>query len=310
MANSKFAKVRKELKGSGYLDDLETSDIYSALMILGDWTIIAMAIAVSYYTENIAIYLLSIPVIGARMMALGVLMHEASHGNLFKKAALNGPLTNLLLAWPLGRNVTDYKNVHRQHHQYLKQESDTEKPLEAYHEFQFPLSKKKWYTILLSDIIGINYLKYRLSKVFSRSEIGSAESDKSRFTINRPQVYTTLIAIAVLIISGFWQEFLLFWLIPYCTWFQVLLRLHASSEHFAIPTKTGFQTRTLKINPIEAFFFFPHHMNYHCEHHLYPQVPFRYLPELHMRLLEEVNYQSNTHLTHGIKGLFTELTNV
>lgn len=310
MANSKFATVRKALKGSSYLEDLETSDIYSALMIVGDWAIIVLAMALSYYTENIWTYLLSIPVIGARMMALGVLMHEASHGNLFKKTVLNGPLANLLLAWPLARDVTDYKNIHRQHHQYLKQENDTEKPLEAYHEFQFPLSKKKWYAILLSDLTGINYLKYRISKTFTRSEIGSKEKVRSGFNINSPQVYATLIAIALIIVSGFWLKFLLFWIVPYCTWFQLLLRLHASSEHFAIPAKTGFQTRTLKINLIEAFFFFPHHMNYHCEHHLYPQVPLRYLPELHTHLLKEVDFKSNAHLTYGIKGLFTELTDV
>ena len=32
--------------------------------------------------------------------------------------------------------------------------------------------------------------------------------------------------------------------------------------------------------------FFPHHVNYHVEHHLFPAVPHYRLPELHRELAE------------------------
>lgn len=297
MANREFAKVRKELKGKISLRSLKSSDFYSAMIIGSDWLIIAFAITVACLTKHPVVYLLSIPLIGSRMMALGVLMHEASHGNLFKKSKLSRLITDLLLAWPIAQSVSGYKHVHKHHHQHLKTDKDTEKPLEAYHEFQFPLPKRRWYLTLLSDLLGISFIKYRFGQMLSRPATYKAKSISFSLTVA-----------LLLIVSGLWQGFLLFWVVPYCTWFQLLLRLHASSEHFAVPAQAGFQTRTLKINRMEAFFFFPHHMNYHCEHHLFPQVPFRHLPLLHKQLLNEQCFENNAHLTYGIKGLFTELT--
>ncbi|MEM7292852.1 MAG: fatty acid desaturase [Pseudomonadota bacterium] len=38
-------------------------------------------------------------------------------------------------------------------------------------------------------------------------------------------------------------------------------------------------TRTMKLNPLMRFLYW--NMNYHVEHHMYPQVPFHALPKLH-----------------------------
>lgn len=311
MANRQFAKVRKELKERVCLKGLEASGLYSGFMVLSDWAIIAAAITLASLTESVLVYLITVPIIGSRMMALGVLMHEASHGILFKKPAFNRWLAEVCLAWPIAQSLIGYQNIHRQHHQHLKEDGDTEKPLEQYPEFQFPMPQKAWYLTVTSDITGINFIKYRLKQALSwvKGFFTSTHSlSLNLYTLTRLSL--TLGTVSALVISGLGWELLLFWIVPYCTWFQLLLRIHASSEHFAIPDHGGFRTRTLKVSRVEAFFFFPHHMNYHCEHHLYPQVPFRHLPALHSQLLKEVSFKSNAHLTYGVKGLFNELTDV
>ncbi len=39
------------------------------------------------------------------------------------------------------------------------------------------------------------------------------------------------------------------------------------------------------VNLLGRFFLFPHHVNYHLEHHLYPAVPHYKLPRLHRLLM-------------------------
>jgi fatty acid desaturase len=87
--------------------------------------------------------------------------------------------------------------------------------------------------------------------------------------------------------------YLALWTLPLLTTLQPILRLRAICEHGAVSDLTSPLTaaRTNRTwghvgNWVGRFFLFPHHVNYHLEHHLYPAVPHYNLPRLH-RLLEE-----------------------
>jgi fatty acid desaturase len=94
---------------------------------------------------------------------------------------------------------------------------------------------------------------------------------------------------------GGWQglaQYFVLWVLPLLTVLQPILRLRAIAEHGAVtdlssPLTAARCNRTDGSlgNVVARALFFPHHVNYHLEHHLYPAVPHYNLPELH-RLLE------------------------
>jgi len=93
---------------------------------------------------------------------------------------------------------------------------------------------------------------------------------------------------------GGWQalaQYLVLWVLPLVTVLQPILRLRAIAEHGAVtdlssPLTAARSNRTTgsAANRLGRVLLFPHHVNYHLEHHLYPAVPHYHLPALH-RLL-------------------------
>jgi fatty acid desaturase len=86
--------------------------------------------------------------------------------------------------------------------------------------------------------------------------------------------------------------YILFWALPLLTVLQPILRLRAILEHgavsdFASPLTAARTNRTwgTAANRIGRALLFPHHVNYHLEHHLYPAVPHYHLPRLHRVLV-------------------------
>ncbi|MCU6339515.1 fatty acid desaturase, partial [Enterobacter quasiroggenkampii] len=97
---------------------------YNFFSIALDWALIAAAIAISQFYPNVIVYLLSIVVIGGRMRGLDNLMHEASHGMLFKSRNLNKWVTSIFIAFPVFTNYKSYCSSHYKHHKYLWTDKD------------------------------------------------------------------------------------------------------------------------------------------------------------------------------------------
>jgi fatty acid desaturase len=82
------------------------------------------------------------------------------------------------------------------------------------------------------------------------------------------------------------------WALPLLTVLQPILRLRAICEHGAVgdlgsPLTAARTNRTAGgvANALGRLLLFPHHVNYHVEHHLFPAVPHYRLPAL-QRLLQ------------------------
>jgi fatty acid desaturase len=95
-----------------------------------------------------------------------------------------------------------------------------------------------------------------------------------------------LALLAASIALGVWRWYLLLWLLPMVTLLQALLRLRAVCEHGAVrDTATPWTAaRTTLASPLVRWLVFPHDMNFHIEHHLYPSVPHYRLRDCHARL--------------------------
>jgi fatty acid desaturase len=86
--------------------------------------------------------------------------------------------------------------------------------------------------------------------------------------------------------TGWGLYYLVLWVVPLATGLQAILRLRAVCEHGALTDYSSPLTaaRTNLVNWWLRYFLFPHHVNYHIEHHLYPAVPHYKLPALHAAL--------------------------
>jgi fatty acid desaturase len=96
--------------------------------------------------------------------------------------------------------------------------------------------------------------------------------------------------------SGQWKYlsyFILLWIAPFALVGYPINLLRAMVEHYGIyfrspkdQTHGLCNTRSTLANAFERFFFVPHHVSLHLEHHLYDTIPFYHLPEL-ARLLRQ-----------------------
>jgi fatty acid desaturase len=106
---------------------------------------------------------------------------------------------------------------------------------------------------------------------------------------------------AVLTLTGAWMGFVLYWAVPWITVFFLFLYIRSVAEHFGSMEYEDDLTDTRTTIPYfwERWFFGPHNINYHIEHHLYPSVPFFNLPELHAELMKDPHYAERAHVTRG-----------
>ena len=95
-----------------------------------------------------------------------------------------------------------------------------------------------------------------------------------------------LAALVVFAWSGYLIEYLVLWVLPLVTVVQAILRLRAIAEHGAT-TDFSSPLTAARTNVAPAWLewlIFPHHVNYHIEHHLYASVPHYNLPALHREM--------------------------
>ena len=117
--------------------------------------------------------------------------------------------------------------------------------------------------------------------------------------------FTAAIAVA-LTVTGTWYEFLLYWIVPFCTWHMTAQYIRLVCEHSGMPdSKPGAPpsyalTRTTLARAWERWLLVPLNIYYHVEHHFYPSVPFYNLPALHEALMNQPGYRENAVVTTSV----------
>lgn len=238
----------------------------------------------------------SIIVVAAQQQALFVLAHEAAHYRLFPNRRVND-FVGRLLAAVVGLSMCSYRVVHRLHHNHLYGDQDPDIALHG----GYPRGKAYLLRKLAADVLGLTAWKtyrYFLGSPAANANTGVAQrplddtlpalrqaARNDRWLVAGVQLG---MPVCVVILSG-WEGlamYLLLWVVPAVTALQAILRIRAICEHGA---PSGYESalkaaRTTIAGPILRFVLFPHHVNYHLEHHLYPAVPHYNLPLLHAKL--------------------------
>jgi fatty acid desaturase len=272
-------------------------------LLLGDWLVIGGAIAVYKILDFWILYPFLVIIIGSRMMGLWALLHDGHHNMLVGSKTLNKKLTEWIIAWPLFKSLTEYDLQHSSHHKFLGTKGDPNFNLLRYKEFQFPMKKKTLLWILFNDLIGLNFIYYRILGLIKNPLV---PIEKLR-RWNLERILFVAFVLALVFYLNVWLELLLFWLVPLVTYFQFLIRVTLIADHCFAGGQNS-KVRTVKLNWFEQTFMVPHNLNYHYEHHNYGGIPSYNLPKLHDLLNSDASYLEKSDLSSGYLEVFRKVT--
>ncbi len=296
------------MKGEGFKDDFRKAlplEVVRELTrrsawratwpIVVDFAVIALAAAVALaFWFSLPLTILAVLIIGTRQHALFVVAHDAAHYLLYENRKLNDAVGRFC-ATVQGLSMCTYRVIHRLHHNNLYGELDPDTALHG----GYPRGKAYLVKKLLKDLTGLTAWKtyaYFLggapalnteTNVAMRplDDTSSKLKDEARTDRNTVIVFHVA-ALAFFAAIGHLTEYLVLWILPLVTVVQAILRLRAIAEHGATTDFSSPLTaaRTNLAGPLVEWLIFPHHVNYHIEHHLYASVPHYNLPALHAEM--------------------------
>ena len=244
---------------------------------------------------NLLTFLGAAIVIGSRQLGLAILMHEAAHNALFRSRRLNDLAGEWLCGRPILAELASYRHYHLTHHRHTQTDLDPDLALSA----KFPTSHASLRRKFLRDLTGQTGLKQLIAQVTMSlrlagddDAIAAAKQDAAQAFKARDLWKSLPVFLGVTIgmgLIGPWWTGLALWVVPYLTWFQLVLRIRNIAEHGATEQSTNplRNVRTTSANLVERALIAPYWVNYHLEHHLVMHVPCWRLPKMHRLMLQK-----------------------
>ncbi|HYL88748.1 MAG TPA: fatty acid desaturase family protein [Burkholderiales bacterium] len=267
----------------------------ATVAVLEDFSVLAAAIALGLaYWPNPLVLVPAVVVIGTRQHALFVVVHEAAHYLLYESRWLND-LVGRACAMVQGLSMCTYRVIHRLHHNNLYGELDPDTALHGgYPRGRMYLLRKlgkdlsgltawKTYAYFLGGAPALNTATHvALRPLDDTSAKLRAEARSDRNIV----IALHVVLLGAFAMSGHLLQYLVLWIVPLVTVVQAILRLRAIAEHGATTDFSSPLTAArTNLGPAWVrWLIFPHHVNYHIEHHLYASVPHYDLPRLHAEM--------------------------
>lgn len=287
------------------IKQLSVVDSSRALLATAEeWAAIAAAIALCSFFWNPVLYILAVVIIGSRQHALLVIGHDASHYRYLPKRWQNDLVANLFLMWPTFASVEGFRKFHGTHHQYTGLPNDGNRHIWYTHDpagdlepgWVFPKTRLGLALVLLRRAFFVTGLFWIFRGLVGASLIPSAHW----MVLSRTVFYASIAG--VLTFFEAWSGFLLYWLVPFCTWHILVQYVRIICEHSAVENEEAEYaiTRTTIPTLIESIFVLPRNIGYHLEHHWYPSVPFYRLPELHQHLMVREGFRTHAVVRRSV----------
>ena len=271
----------------------QRSDAMGLWLVVHCWLVIGFAIALFAVWPNPLTFVFAVILIGSRQLGLAILMHEAAHVALFKTRAINEFAGEWLCGRPIMAELLAYRHYHLTHHRFTQTDKDPDLALSA----KFPTSHASLRRKFVRDLIGQTGVKLLVAQVMTAirlagddDAIDAAKADAAQ-AFKSTDLFKSLavfgaIGLAISLIGDWWWG-LAFWVLPYMTWFQFVLRVRNIAEHGATEKSENplQNVRTTHANWIARALVAPYWVNYHLEHHMVMHVPCWKLPAMHKVLL-------------------------
>ena len=113
---SNTEQIRKAIPRKETIHLHQVNDIKGIGSIIIEWALIIGGAWLCELFFSWFLYPLAVIFIGARLLALGLIMHEATHQLISKNKVVNDWLAELFCAWPLLISMRSYKVKHLAHH--------------------------------------------------------------------------------------------------------------------------------------------------------------------------------------------------
>ena len=295
------AQARKALSAQELLPFTQLDDVRSLLAMAQTGLLLVVAGALIVGLWGSPWMLAGVVLMGIAQHSLFILSHEAAHYRLLSHRGANDVLGRLI-GMSSGVSMCTYRVTHRLHHNNLYGSEDPDTAIHG----GYPRGRAYLLRKLAQDIVGWNAWK-TYAYFFGAPAINEdtqrairplddtspqlrKAARQDRYWVVGAHIAMPLVIYAV---AG-WQGlvvYLVVWILPLMTALQPILRLRAVCEHGAVsdlssPLTAARSNRTLGNwpNRVLGAVLFPHHVNYHLEHHLYPAVPHYHLPALHLAL--------------------------
>ncbi len=246
--------------------------------------------------------------IATRINALNVLLHEGAHYNLLHNRTKNDACANWLIGYWILFDIHSYRKVHLKHHAFLNLMDDPDLPL-----YQ-KASKAEVMKGVVKDLLLVTF--FQRMGVYIRQMKQEGQQQKVQFVragLLKVMCQMLLVAALCWLFDGrmgglfYW----LLWLYPLIALFPVIIRWKTLVEHSCLSLnedesweKGGlFVARTSEIGKLEGYLIGAQ-MQYHFEHHLFPELSFSQLEQLHQRLhdkgyFDEVDAQGREAMLSG-----------
>jgi fatty acid desaturase len=298
------ASARRLLTPAELAPLTELSDARSLVAIGITLAVVAGAVAFAVTAWPSPWVALSVLAIGVQQHALFILAHDAAHYRLFRSRGLNDAVGRAI-GMAGGISMCTYRVIHRLHHNNLYTEEDPDTAIHG----GYPRGVAYLWKKLAQDLAGLNAWKtfayFFGAPALNRDTQRAARplddtSPALRAAARRDRWLVVAFHAAAPLVA--WSlggavalvQYLVLWVLPMLTVLQPILRLRAIAEHGAVtdlssPLTAARSNRTTGTwgNRVGRALLFPHHVNYHLEHHLYPAVPHYRLPALHALLQEK-----------------------
>ncbi len=263
-------EIRSELRRIPDLANALTVSLSIALPIL----VVAGVIVV----DSWPILFLAVPLMAIAQNRLFILHHEAAHRLLFSRRRINDlvGITGIGFA-NFGTGTHHYRRGHVNHH---RDEFGPKEPDFILYSF-YPITRSSMRRKLRRDAVGISawrIVKPRFTGLAKREFVRLS----LRFFAGQLMVF------ALFFLAGVPLLYLVLWVLPYATVYQLMNRLRAIAEHGGMTRSPDRRDTTHHVRQSRwSALLVPMGVGYHIAHHVDSGIPFRNLAKLHDMLLDD-----------------------
>lgn len=253
-------------------------NVGTALVALG---LPILTIAVIAQVGHWTAVLLAMPVMAIFQNRLFILHHEGAHRLLFSNRRWNDWVgINLFGLLAFGTGSHSYRRAHTRHH---RDEFGPGEPDFLLYSF-YPIPRQSFRRKMVRDISGVSAwrsLRPRITGIGT----GKHRNNSLRFYAGQ------LLVFALFLVASVPWLYLLLWLIPYVTFYQVLNRLRAIAEHAGMTRSTDrrLASHNVRNGLVARATIVPCGVGLHLAHHVDMGIPFRNLGE-YTRVMHQDGY--------------------
>lgn len=280
--NINYTEIREELKKFH-----STSTLKGLVALLKQYLFLAIGSTITLFLfyhlptyTFIPLYVIMGLILASGYFGFFILLHEASHNNLFKSKYLNKKI-DFMGAFLIFQSFDEYRKYHKLHHRFVGENNDPERELEE--RWVNNVNKGKMYFYrAITLYYSIDFLKYQFLPFWI----------SKRENIKKILYFASIILLAIFMEKI--VEFTLLYIIPIFIFYPFIYFLGVVHEHLLLPNQdknTDFfgVTRNNIKGVINKYFLHRFNDGYHSLHHFDSAIPYYNLPDAHRMIKSKYN---------------------